>query len=299
MYKQTRAGWQAWVARTAVAGLVGLSMGAPAGCTIQVPDSNGGSGSGGSNGAGSSIGSPASSSGGGSLAGGICGNCPRQVPANGALCLGAANCEYPQAHTAFRCYGAADVWREDAPIDDCPSAKPAAGAECLPPNSYSASYNGCSVCEYAQGCNTPITTMLCDQGHWFESPLDATSPRIDTCGQGTGSSSGSGSSAAGIDVGNHAAADSGALSMTDAGAPLGTDSGSDAGDPAAFCKSCLGALAAAHPGCHFYYPSLAGWGLCMECPDGTVPYRFIDVPGGGTAFTPPGHEGGQCPGCAP
>jgi hypothetical protein len=102
----------------------------------------------------------------------------------------------------------------------------------------------------------------------------------------------------GNDAGNHVYSDAGAHPGTDAGTRAGTDAG-DAGDHAAFCKSCLGALSAAHPGCKFYYPSLAGWGLCMECPDGTVPYRFIDVPGGGTAFTPPGHEGGQCPGCSP
>src|SRR5258708_14779377 len=85
----------------------------------------------------------------------------------------------------------------------------------------------------------------------------------------------------GRDAGNHTATDAGVPSAPDAGAHPVTDSGSDAGDHAAFCKSCLGGLTAAHPGCHFYYPSLAGWGLCMECPDGSIPYRFIDVPGGG------------------
>jgi hypothetical protein len=49
--------------------------------------------------------------------------------------------------------------------------------------------------------------------------------------------------------------------VPDAGKDVATDAGYDAENDDA------------HPGCSFYYPSLAGWGLCMKCPDGTVPYR--------------------------
>ena len=185
MYKPIGVGWVAGTVRTAAVGLMGISMVAPAGCTIEVPQGNNGSGSGGGSTGGSSgsssgsggLGSPGSSGTSGSTGGGACGNCPRQVPASGAVCPGFAQCDYPQAHDSFLCTGPGTAWVPRNVTAPCPTSKPVAGAACPV-------HAECSVCEYAQGCNTSITTMLCDQGLWFESPLDATSPRIDTCGQG-------------------------------------------------------------------------------------------------------------------
>jgi hypothetical protein len=235
-----------------------------------------------------------------------CGTCPRQVPQVGGLCLQPYSfCNYPQANAQLGCstgLGWRDVtsfWSGQPGVESCPAARPTAGTPCVP------NFMACTVCEYAQGCRTPITTMLCDRGTWVASPDDAVKPRMDPCGgdympvDPVIDAGNDVATHAGYDASNDAPAHIGMEAGNDAGTHAGPDAAGDVVDHAAFCKSCLNALSNAHPGCKFYYPSLAGWGLCMECPDGTVPYRFIDVPGGGTAFTPPGHEGGQCPNCSP
>jgi hypothetical protein len=174
--------------------LVVCSVGAVSACTINVGDPSANNGDGGSAGSASSSSSGSGgssgvgSSSGGSATSGDCQYCPRTVPQEGATCLGLAACYYPQAgqiNNLFYCGALGSSWRSLSAQSQCPATKPAQGSSCAQIRGTPAGPQ-CEVCEYSQGCNTPIMTMLCtSQGTWAESPSDVTMPRMDPCGQGS------------------------------------------------------------------------------------------------------------------